>query len=235
MKKLTLTIYLLLISVSLFAQIPESELNALKDLYQSTQGDQWKLSWPINEPVTHWEGVTITNNHVTEVRMLFNNLNGEIPSSINQLNHLKVLELSFNNISGELPESLGDIKTLEVLALNGNFIKGVIPASFGNIINLKLLHLSSNELSGEIPSTINNLQNLEVFNVFQNNLSGDLPLELSRSRILREFIVAKNNFKNTSQISKILLSHSAVVYLDENKLHTTGKPIIAVEGSDDGN
>ncbi|HAT63459.1 MAG TPA: hypothetical protein DCS66_02505 [Flavobacteriaceae bacterium] len=233
MKKLTLTIYLLLISVSLFAQIPESELNALKDLYQTTQGDQWKLSWPMNEPVTQWEGVTITNNHVTEVRMLFNNLNGEIPSSINQLTHLKVLELSFNNISGELPESLGDITTLEVLALNGNFIEGSIPASFGNLSGLKHLHLSSNKLSGEIPNSINNLENLEVFNVFQNNLSGDLPIELSRSRMIKEFIVAKNNFKNTSQISKVLLSHSAVVYLDENTLYSTGKPVIAIESSDD--
>lgn len=235
MKKFSLAIYLFLISASLFAQIPESEVNALKDLYFTTQGDQWKLSWPINEPVTQWEGVTISNNHVTEVRMLFNNLNGKIPSSINKLTHLKVLELSFNNISGELPESLGDIKSLEVLALNGNFIEGNIPASIGNLNNLKLLHLSSNKLSGEIPTTFNNLQNLEVFNVFHNNLTGDLPIELSRSRIIREFIVAKNNFKNTSQISKILLSHSAVVYLDENKLHTTGKPVIAIEGSDDGN
>ncbi len=235
MKKFSLAIYLFLISVSLFAQIPQTELSALKDLYNATQGDQWKLSWPINEPVTQWEGVTIADNHVTEIRMLFNNLNGEIPSSINQLTHLKVLELSFNNLSGNLPESLGDIKTLEVLALNGNFIEGSIPASFGNFTNLKLLHLSSNKLSGEIPTTINNLQNLEVFNVFQNNLTGDLPIELSRSRIIREFIVAKNNFKNTAQISKVLLSHSAVVYLEENKLYSAKKPVIAIESSEDGN
>lgn len=235
MKKFSLAIYLFLISVSLFAQIPQTELSALKDLYNATQGDQWKLSWPINEPVTQWEGVTIADNHVTEIRMLFNNLNGEIPSSINQLTHLKVLELSFNNLSGNLPETLGDIKTLEVLALNGNFIEGQIPSSYGNLSELKLLHLSSNKLSGEIPTTINNLQNLEVFNVFQNNLTGDLPIELSRSRIIREFIVAKNNFKNTAQISKVLLSHSAVVYLEENKLYSTKKPVIAIESSEDGN
>ena len=233
MKKFQLTILLFLIGFSLIAQIPQSELDALKDLYQATQGDQWKVSWPIDEEVTEWKGITIEDQHVTEIRMLFNNLNGTLPSSLEQLTHLKVLELSFNNITGELPESIGTISTLEVLALNGNFIEGTIPSTIGNLSNLKHLHLSSNKLSGEIPTSINKLENLEVFNVFQNNLTGELPIQLSRNRFMKEFIVAKNNFKNTSQISKVLLSHSAIVYLDENKIYSASKPVIAIETSDD--
>lgn len=235
MKNRFIVICLFLLSTSIQAQIPEGELNALKDLYTATKGDQWKLSWPIDTPVSEWEGVTIVDNHVTEIRMLFNNLNGELPASLDQLTHLKVLELSFNAISGKLPESLGKLKQLEVLALNGNALEGTIPYSIGNLLQLKQLHLSSNLLSGEIPSSFNALENLEVFNVFQNQLSGELPLALSRSRNIKEFIIAKNNFTNTSEISTILLSNSAVINLKENSFYPSGKTIIAIETSEDGN
>ncbi|MEZ4779238.1 MAG: Two component regulator three Y domain protein [Flavobacteriaceae bacterium] len=235
MKNFYTILCLLIASISLHAQVPESELKALKDLYNATQGDQWKLSWAIDTPVTEWEGVTIVDNHVTEIRMLFNNLQGELPSSLNQLTKLKVLELSFNSITGKLPESLGNLSNLEVLALNGNSIEGNIPNSIGNLKQLKQLHLSSNQLSGELPASINFLENLEVFNVFQNKLTGDLPISLSRSRTIKEFIIAKNNFTNTAEISTILLSNSAGVNLQDKTLNSTGKSIIAIETSDDGN
>ncbi|MEZ4859360.1 MAG: hypothetical protein R2781_11175 [Flavobacteriaceae bacterium] len=233
MKLFYLTIYLFLLSITVSAQIPESELNALKDLYTATQGKHWKLSWPMDKAVTEWEGITIENNHVTEIKMLFNNLEGVLPNTISKLTKLRVLELSFNKITGTLPTTIGDLNYLEVLALNGNFIEGSIPSSFGNLTHLKQLHLSSNRLSGEIPNTINSLENLEVFNVFENQLTGNLPVVLSRSRNLKEFIIAKNKFNNSPEISTILLSNSAMVDLEENRVYSSGKSIIAIETSDD--
>ena len=49
MKKFLLTVYLLLLGVSLFAQLPENEISALKDLYTATQGDSWNQQWDLNE------------------------------------------------------------------------------------------------------------------------------------------------------------------------------------------
>jgi len=229
MKKLLLTSYLILLAGTLFANVPEKEESALVDLYNSTKGASWNKTWDLSKDVSLWEGITISNGHVTEIRMLFNNLEGEIPTSIQNLKELKVLELSFNKISGNLPSSLGSLTKLEVLALNGNFLMGRIPSSLGNLKNLKQLHLSSNNLSGELPSSLDNLSNLEVFNVFQNNLSGQVPVALAKNRNMREFLVAENNFKPSNEINTILLSRSAQMDLNGSTLNPASKQIIALE------
>ncbi|MBX2827370.1 MAG: hypothetical protein KTR22_04375 [Flavobacteriaceae bacterium] len=235
MKRLLTILFSLLVTLPVLAQVPNSELQAMQDLYQQTQGDSWNQQWDLNEPVENWAGVTVKDNHVTEIRMLFNNLNGELPESLENLTELKVLELSFNKISGELPQSLGNLKNLEIIALNGNNITGEIPANMGNLTALKQLHLSSNRFSGTIPSQLENLEALEVFNVFDNNLVGTIPMGLSTIRTLREFMVAENNFGNASEISTILLSNSANINLEGNTLNPSAKSIIAIETSDDDN
>ncbi|MEL6810938.1 MAG: Two component regulator three Y domain protein [Bacteroidota bacterium] len=238
MKSLLTLFFALLINLSLGAQIAQSELNALKDFYTATHGDHWNQKWDLEQNVSDWPGVTIENGHVTEIRMLFNNLTGSLPSSIGEFSELKVLELSFNKMTGEIPSTIGSLRKLEVLALNGNNLSGGIPAAMGSLSNLTQLHLSSNQLSGELPSEINALNRLEVFNVFDNDLSGVLPLELASSRNLREFMVAENNFENSNEISTILLINSGGhVDLKENMIlnPTAGKTIIAIETSDDEN
>ncbi len=235
MKRLLTILFALTFITQVFAQIPASEMQAMKDLYQSTQGDSWNQKWDLNQPIEDWAGVTVTNNHVTEIRMLFNNLNGELPSSLEQLTELKVLELSFNKISGTLPTTLGNLQKLELLALNGNNLTGEIPSSIGNLNSLKQLHVSSNRLSGTVPASLENLEQLEIFNVFDNNLYGSLPAGLGKLRTLKEFMVAENNFVNSNEISTILLSNSANMSLEGKVLNPSSKSIIAIETSDDDN
>lgn len=236
--KTQLTIFFaLLISLSTIAQISESETAALKDFYTATQGDHWNQKWDITKDASHYDGITIENGHVTEIRMLFNNISGNLPASLSALTELKVLELSFNKLSGPIPASYGDFKKLELLALNGNNLNGSIPESFANLAHLKQLHLSSNQLEGVLPANLGSLAKLEVFNVFDNNLSGALPLDLASNRNLREFMVAENNFDPSSEISTVLLINSAGhLDLKENMvLNPNGKSIIAIESSDDEN
>jgi Leucine-rich repeat (LRR) protein len=231
MKRL-LTIQLFLLTSALFAQIPQTELTALTDLYSSTKGNNWNQSWDMNRDLSTWSGVTIVDGHVSEIRMLFNNLEGSLPASLSNLTELKVLELSFNKLSGHLPSSLGKLSKLEVLAVNGNSLEGNIPDSFSDLSALKQLHLSSNQLSGNVPLGINKLDHLVVFNVFQNKLTGDIPIELSRSRNLKEFIIAENNFNSSSEISKVLLGNSAQVNLNDKSNFATGEQVIALELED---
>lgn len=237
MKKRLTIFFALIFNLALFAQVSEIETTALKDFYTTTEGNNWNQKWDLNEEVSNWPGVTVENGHVTEIRMLFNNLTGSLPVSLSHLTELKVLELSFNKLVGEIPSAIGTLKNLEVLALNGNFLSGTIPNSIGSLTKLKQLHLSSNRLSGNLPHDINQLTNLEVFNVFDNDLSGNLPLGLASNRNLREFMVAENNFVNTSEISTILLINSGGhLNLNDNMiLSPSGKSIIAIETSDDEN
>lgn len=231
MKKALLT-YALLFTVTLMvSQVNKQQKEVLIDLYDSTNGDTWLNSWDLNEPVENWFGITIKDNSITEINLLFNNLNGSIPASLGQLTSLEKLEFSFNNLSGTIPAELGQLVNLEILALNGTGLTGNIPAELGNLFSLKQLHLSSNELSGTVPKSLANLQKIEVFNVFDNNLTGVLPKDLAHSPNLRELMAAKNTFTNPQDFSVVLLSNSgAQINLFENlPIIEPAHSIIAVE------
>ncbi len=232
--KNTLLIFILsLFCVSLNAQISSSERQILLDFYTSTNGENWTHSWDLNQPAFEWHGITIEDNKVIGISLLFNNIEGELPSSIGQLKHLQVLELSFNKLSGEIPTELGKLLNLNILAFNGNDITGTIPSSLGNLSNLTQLHLSSNQLTGELPETIANLNLLEVLNVFDNDLSGNIPSQLAYSRNLKELIVAENNFEATNEFSALLLSNGASLDLKYFPLLLDEKHIIAIESEEE--
>ncbi|MCW8982332.1 Two component regulator three Y domain protein [Altibacter sp.] len=236
MKKFLRNFSLMLLTVPLFAQVPAKEKQALLDLYVATQGEQWIKSWDTNTPVNEWQGVTVENDHVVSLSLLFNNVQGTIPASIADLEMLRTLELSFNKITGSLPESIGDLSLLEVLAFNGNKLTGTIPASIAKLSKLKQLHLSSNALTGSIPEKIGNLTELEIFNVFDNKLEGNIPSGLAANRNLKELMVAENRLTSTADFSAVLLTNSgSKLNLKETLLNPPAQSVIAIETPDDGN
>ena len=179
MKKAILTCVFLFMASIVVAQVSTQEKQVLIDLYTATNGPEWNKPWDLEKAVETWNGITVENNKVTGINLLFNNLKGTLPASLGQLKNLKKLELSFNPISGKIPSELGNLNQLEVLAINGTALSGNIPNSLGNLSNLKQLHLSSNQLSGTIPESLGNLKKIEVFNVFDNDLFGTLPQGLA--------------------------------------------------------
>ncbi len=236
MKKALLTYGFLLLTALFYGQISETEKQVLLDFYTSTNGAEWNNPWNLNEPVENWAGVTVENNKVTSISLLFNNISGNLPESLGKLENLKILELSFNPISGNIPATLGNLKNLEVLALNATSLEGEIPSSLGNLHNLKQLHLSSNNLSGEIPQNLGNLKKIEVFNVFDNRLSGNLPQGLNSCQGLRELMVAENDFQNTDTFSVVLSNTgSSLNLLDNSPQPKLERTIIAVETDDSDN
>ncbi|MFT5103195.1 MAG: hypothetical protein ACI86C_000847 [Candidatus Latescibacterota bacterium] len=236
MKKLFFTFCLALLTSSVFAQVSAREKQALLDIYVLTDGENWTNSWDINLPVAEWNGVSITDNKVTGISLLFNNIQGSIPNSIGDLTNLVTLELAFNNINGEIPSTIGNLTKLEVLSFNGNFLSGNIPESIGNLSALKELHLSSNLLTGAMPASLASLKDMAVLNVFDNKLSGELPSKLANHRNLRELIIAKNNFQDTEMFSTILLRNSgSQLDLSLPIMMPPAKTVIAIETSDDDN
>src|SRR5690554_744672 len=235
MKKAILTCAGFFLVFILNAQVSLQEKQILLDLYIATDGQNWTNKWDFKNPVESWHGITIEDGKVTEISLLFNNLNGTLPASLGNLRSLKNLELSFNPISGTIPAELGNLKELEILAINGANLQGNIPAELGNLISLKQLHLSSNQLSGHIPSSVGYLPEIEVFNVFDNKLEGALPIQLSYGVHLKQLIVAKNNFTNPNAFSRELLTNSgATLDLNEKspQIIKSPKSIIVVERED---
>lgn len=237
MKTLIVTCLFSLFFIGAYAGISQKEKSALLDLYHATNGDSWTNTWNLEASEENWYGVTIEDNKVVALSLLFNNLRGKLPVSIGNLVNLKILELSFNSISGTLPTSLGKLENLEVLAFNGNKLSGSIPVSLANLTMLKQLHLSSNHFSGQIPEVIGDLGHLEVFNVFDNDLVGSLPIGLARNSNLKELMVAENHLEFSSNFSTILLSNSGskLDLFESNSIIPATTDIIAIESSEDEN
>jgi len=125
----------------------EDDYIALRDLYLSTDGDNWNnnTGWltatqfaanptmPAGTNVGNWNGVTLDGSGC---------VNG--------------LYLEFNNLSGPLPPEIGNLVNLTFLSLNFNQLTGPIPPELGSL-NLITLGLSDNQMSGCYDENLTNL------------------------------------------------------------------------------
>lgn len=156
---------------------------ALVALYNATGGPNWEYNtnWMSDKPLEEWLGVTMDHTgRVTELRINRNNLSGQIPTELGNLNNLKVLTLTENRLTGTIPAQLGNLQNLKDLYLWGNRLSGQIPPELGNLSNLEWLTLSENRLTGTIPVQLGNLQNLIVLDIANNQLTGCIPVGLRR-------------------------------------------------------
>ena len=172
-------------------QIPQTECEALLDLYQRTKGQAWKNKWgwgQSNEPCD-WHsrktsvfavaGVTCKSGHVTMLLLNNNRLNGPIPQSISHLTQLRYLFLAKNRLTGPIPDSLGNLSQLTKLWLNDNELSGTVPDFLGKLDQLKELLLNGNQFNGTISEVINQLDQLDFLNLAQNQFSGLFPKSLT--------------------------------------------------------
>ena len=109
---------------------------ALVALYTATGGANWKINtnWLTNKALSEWHRVeTDADGRVTALRLVANELSGEIPVELGNLSNLQVLSLSTNTLSGEIPPELGDLANLQILSLSANGLSGEIPASPGEL------------------------------------------------------------------------------------------------------
>jgi Leucine-rich repeat (LRR) protein len=141
MKTLKLTLLFCLLTAFTYADISKTQKDALVAIYNATNGESWKQSWDLNQPVSAWYGLSIENDNVVAINLSFNNLNGKLPEDISVFKALRILNLSFNKLEGELPTTLTNISSLEDLKLFSNNFSGAIPKNIGNLTNLKFLEL----------------------------------------------------------------------------------------------
>ena len=172
--------------------LPPEETNpALLALYNDTGGDNWhdNTFWLTKQPLDQWFGVhTVASRGpdsrlVQRLRLSENNLTGEIPPELGNLESMEVLDLGGNNLTGEIPPELGNLKSMKVLDLGGNNLTGEIPPELGNLKSMKVLDLGGNNLTGEIPPELGNFYPvLRGLDLSGNNLTGEIPPELARLR-----------------------------------------------------
>ncbi|MGE5340974.1 MAG: Ig-like domain-containing protein [Candidatus Omnitrophota bacterium] len=223
-------IFMILLSTPIFGAIPAEERAALIALYNNTHGDNWydKTGWknhPLNTdgfslPGTedHWLGVTVENNHVTELRLPRNGLIGVIPPELGHLGQLTYLWLADNALSGSIPAELGNLSKLIRLAFDGCELTGNLPTELGNLTYLQFLILHNNHLSGSIPPEIGNLRNLEWLILDMNNLSGPIPPQLGNLSNLQTLKLDHNELSGGIPPELENLTHLCHLYLNNNRL-----------------
>ncbi|OAY77997.1 putative inactive leucine-rich repeat receptor-like protein kinase [Ananas comosus] len=86
------------------------------------------------------------------------------------------IDLSNNNLSGEIPDEITDLQTQQYLNLSRNNLIGHIPEKIGEMRSLESLDLAMNKLSGNIPRSLSALTSLSHLNLSYNNLSGVIPI-----------------------------------------------------------
>ncbi len=215
-------------------------------LYRATNGRNWlqNENWLSDEPVSEWYGVEVDDDgHVTGLYLSGNNLAGEIPKEIANLDHLALMDLqqnllsreippelgdlvglkflviSLNQLSGEIPAELGDLANLEMLALNNNLLSGEIPTELGGLANLRTLTLNDNQLEGEIPSELGGLANLTDLNLQYNLLSREIPSELGNLRSLKNLWLTGNRLSGEIPRELAGLANLESLLAGDNSLH----------------
>ena len=197
------------------------ELAALHALYNATDGANWTNSdkWLSDAPLSDWHGIkTDDEGRITEIYLIGNNLEGEIPAELGRLSQLEGLYLARNELSGSIPPELGDLYNLEVLMLFDNDLTGAIPYQFGNLESLEVMHLSRNQLSGRIPTQLGNLENLRRLHLTVNELSGSIPASLGNLTNLRQLSIAANDLTGSIPAEIADLTELTHIYLWGNDL-----------------
>eukprot|EP00747_Dinoflagellata_sp_TGD_P071047 gnl/TRDRNA2_/TRDRNA2_156846_c2_seq1.p1 gnl/TRDRNA2_/TRDRNA2_156846_c2~~gnl/TRDRNA2_/TRDRNA2_156846_c2_seq1.p1 ORF type:complete len:694 (-),score=70.44 gnl/TRDRNA2_/TRDRNA2_156846_c2_seq1:23-1996(-) len=105
-------------------------------------------------------------------------LQGEIPAWLGELQYLETLQLGLCRLIGPIPPEIGQLVQLKVLGLQRNRLSGQIPAALGSLMHLKSLDLSHNKLNGEIPAELGQCVQLEDLHLEKNKLSGGIPTAL---------------------------------------------------------
>ena len=153
--------------------VPTGECNALVDLYNATNGDNWSFDSDDGNPrmsdnnVCNRYGIYCEEGHVIWMELEEIGLDGDVPSSISGLQYLQEFDLYGNSIKS-IPDSIWELTGLISLELSDNVIHS-LPDSIGKLVNLNELYIYDNYISS-LPD-ISHLSALTTLDVSDNRLS----------------------------------------------------------------
>jgi len=168
--------------------IHQQEREVLDIIYQTNGGK----SWYGNGTTDHcdWDGYVYCDPESRRIKNLVfvdQDMKGNIPTEIAQLEEMSYLSLAFNSFDGNIPTEVGMLgKKLQWLLLNDNELTGNIPSEIGAMTELVAFDLTMNPLTGEIPTQIGMMTNLSYLYLRSNNLIGSIPTEIG---MLTEVII----------------------------------------------
>jgi len=204
---------------------------ALKQLYFSTNGDNWfnSTNWDevndfsgpqANTDLSLMYGVSCdANGRVDQVILFNNNLTGNLTQNIGYLGEVVSFNLSNNSISGSLPTEIGDLSKVQNLNLRNNNFSGDIPNEIAYNSYLQYLDLSYNNFTGDIPASLSTLLNLKELKLNINELTGGLVPEFFTMQNLKKLFLSDNNIAGNFpafEIDSLSVSNLESILLQNN-------------------
>ena len=84
------------INVVVTDEVSESDSLVLVDIFNGTGGPGWINPWPLEEPISEWEGVETFGGCITRLDLSYRDLRGVLPASILSLGCLEYLNVAGN-------------------------------------------------------------------------------------------------------------------------------------------
>ncbi|KAG6685399.1 hypothetical protein I3842_12G110100 [Carya illinoinensis] len=171
-------------------KLPEDEVQALGDIFNTLGKKDWNFSNPCNSSVPSSESISLPAGIIEYAAVNCSNcvVNG------NQSYRVVSILLKGQNLTGTLPPNLVELPCLEILDLTRNYLKGSIPSEWGSMPNMTQISLLGNRLTGPIPGALANIKTLKSLVVEFNQLSGNLPLELGNMPSIERLFLSSNYF-----------------------------------------
>lgn len=168
------------------------ELNALRALYTSLNGDIWinNSQWNTNDPcIDKWYGITCNlSGNIIGISFNQNHLHGIIPDIIIDLIYLKQIHITNTLFENSLPSANSLFKVSsnifllqeinDIMIMNVNLkqdLSSIINMGMSTSSTIEIIDLSFNRLFGAMPSFAS-FTNLKILNLSFNDLNGDLSM-----------------------------------------------------------
>ena len=204
---------------------PHPDRPALEAVYNALGGTDWieQENWLSEAPLSQWSRVRIrTDGRVNGLDLSHNNLRGQMPPEIGQLEMLEYLRLGnslptfhdylvrtareetgsmegildelegANRLTGGLPPELGSLKNLKSLSLEFAALTGPLPQAIAELESLDHLDLAYNEFSGPLPPEYANLKKLITLDLTGNRLTGHIPPGITGLKNMRQLNLSDN-------------------------------------------
>lgn len=205
------------------------ECEALVALYASTNGAGWtdNTHWLQSTTVNDWYGVGAMYGFVKTLSLESNNLIGNLPPEIRNLENLTIFTLPNNFLNGNIPNELYQMKIVYFINLAGNQLTGSISSSLGQARNLAFLNLAGNQLTGSIPDEIGDLFQLRDLSLSSNKLSGELPSSLGYLGNLYSLSISDNLITGSIPAKIGNLDNLSHLWMRDNRLTGNIPPELA--------
>ena len=188
--------------------IPSSEFDALKNFYDSTNGDNWLIygvPWNFsgyhNPCYENWQGISCTcrENNMTNIQPFsiyaapgYVYYYDDSLGTIGAICFIEKIFLGFTNLMGTLPDSIGNFSFLSHLHIESNSIRGTIPSSLTTLILLQDLQMQGNFLTGTMPSSLGSIVSLRNLGLYANSLTGSICSSICDLKNLTSFLIHQN-------------------------------------------